>query len=421
MHFGIFTYGSRGDVQPYVALALGLVKNGHEVTLAAPENFKGLVEGYGINFHALHGNAEEIIYTPECLKIIHKGNDVDFMRYLSKILTHIREPLLRDLLACAAKVDALIVNNLGANIYAAVAEKLGKKMLIVQLNPPIISTGEFAVTNLSFINWGWYNRMTYRLVNAVLWQLIKKSTVEFRKMLELPPLKRSIIRQFEDDQIPVIHAFSNELINRPADWQSHYSVVGFLTVPAGLHGKQNTIVLSPDLIQWLKQGEKPVYIGFGSIPVPDANKLGSIISHILTTTNNRIVFCEGWSHIPNLPVHPNLFVVHSTDHQWLLPQCKAAVIHGGIGTLAAVLKAGVPVIIVSIFVDQPIWGNLIANKKKKGLHLPWSKLTADRLVNAIDLATQPNVVSQAALMAQNINRENGVENAVKIIESYFQN
>jgi sterol 3beta-glucosyltransferase len=416
MHFGIFTYGSRGDVQPYIALALGLIGRGHEVTLAAPSNFKGLVEGYGIKFHALHGNAEEIIYTPECLKIIHRGNDVDFMRYLSDMLTQIKEPLLHDLLACAQTTDALIVNNLGANIYAAVAEKLHKKMLIVQLNPPIISTREFAVTNLNFINWGWYNRTTYSLVNAILWKILKRSTAIYRATLELPPLQKSITQKFIDDKIPVIHAFSNQLINRPADWQNHHSVSGFLTLPVNQQNKPTDNSLK--LVTWLANGEKPVYIGFGSIPVPDASKLGNIISHLLITTNHRIVFCEGWSHIPNLTTHPNLFVLSTTNHQWLLPQCKAAVIHGGIGTLAAVLKAGIPVVIVSIFADQPLWGTIM-QQKKAGLHLPWRKLSAKKLVKALDKVTQPAFTGEATLLAQKINLENGVANALNTIENYF--
>lgn len=416
MHFGLFTYGSRGDVQPYMALALGLMQNGHKVTLAAPENFKTLVEDYGITFHALHGNAEELIYSPECLKVISSGNNIDFLKHLFKVLYDMRQPLLNSMVSCGNKVDAFIVNQLGADIYAAVAEKLGKPMAIVQLNPPNISTKEFALPGLDFINFAWYNQLTYRIANAVLWKMAKKNNAIFRKMLGLPPSQRSVFKQFINANIPVIHAFSTELLKRPADWQAEHMITGFLTLPAlvkARHYTQNT-----QLTEWLAAGHKPVYIGFGSIPVPGPEKLRDIINYVLKNSAHRIIFCKGWSHIPGLPTHPNLFIVSQTDHQWLLPQCKAAVIHGGIGTLAAVLKAGIPVIVASIFVDQPLWGNMIA-KKKNGLHIPWRKLTAAKLLQAISQTNDANMVNHAQLTAQNINEEDGVKNAVNAINQYF--
>lgn len=413
MHFGLFTYGSRGDVQPYIALALGLIQNGHQVTLAAPENFKGLVEGYGINFHALHGNAEELIYSPECLQVINSGNDVAFIKHLFNVLSNMKEPLLESLLSCGNKVDAFIVNNLGSDIYGAVAEKLGKKMVIVQLNPPNISTREFAMPGLDWINISWYNKLTYSIANAVLWKLAKKTTYTFRNLLQLPPLKQSIFKQYIEDKIPVIHAFSNELIGRPADWQEQHIITGFLSTPP-----QSNYEIPTHLANWLTQGNKPVYIGFGSIPVPSTQKLRNIIEHMLLHTNNRIVFCTGWSQIPDLPQHPNLFVISHANHQWLLPQCKTAVIHGGIGTLAAVLKAGIPVIVVSIFVDQPLWGKMIV-EKQNGLHIPWRKLTAAKLLNAINQTAGTEMINRAKLMAENINHEDGVKNGVNAIEHYL--
>ncbi|MDT3404908.1 glycosyltransferase [Mucilaginibacter terrae] len=416
MHFGLFTYGSRGDVQPYMALALGLMHHGHQVTLAAPQNFKNLIEGYGISFHPLHGNAEELIYSPECLQVINSGNDVAFLKHLFSMLSNMKEPLLESMLSCGHKVDAFIVNNLGSDIYGAVAEKLGKKMMIVQLNPPNITTREFAMPGLDWFNMSWYNQLTYSIANAVLWKLAKKTTYTFRNLLQLPPLKQSVFKQYIEDKIPVIHAFSTELIKRPADWQEQHVVTGFLTLPQQII--QNNYTAQAELVSWLTRGDKPIYIGFGSIPVPDPEKLRGIIEQLLTATNHRIIFCTGWSHVPNLPQHTNLMVISQVNHQWLLPQCKTAVIHGGVGTLAAVLKAGIPVIIVSIFVDQPLWGKIIA-KKKNGLHIPWRKLTAVKLLNAINKTADAQMQNEAKQAAKNINQQDGVKNAVYAIEQYL--
>jgi sterol 3beta-glucosyltransferase len=418
MHFGLFTYGSRGDVQPYIALALGLINRGHQVTLAAPQNFKSFVEGYGVTFHALHGNAEEMVYSPECLKVIKSGSDLAFVRFLLKIQHDIRYELFNTILNGCKAVDAVVANNVGCMPVSIAAEHLHKKLLIIQLNPPAVPTKSFALPGLDFINHPWYNKQTYKLMQRVVWNLAKNDLIEFRQLLRLPPFKQNIFQHLTDQKTPVLHAFSKNLIERPADWESHYPVTGFLSLNK-ITGKTDiNDVVQQELANWLKAGEKPVYIGFGSIPVPHPEKLSQIIQHLLTNTNHRILFCAGWSHIPNMPQHANLFVVSAVNHQWLFPQCKTAVIHGGIGTLTAVLQAGIPPIVVSLFVDQPIWGKIIA-RKKAGVHLPWRKLNAQRLSNAIEETGTSALTWQARAIAKKLNQEDGVSNAVNYIESFF--
>ncbi|MFD1258823.1 glycosyltransferase [Mucilaginibacter terrae] len=418
MHFGLFTYGSRGDVQPYIALALGLINRGHQVTLAAPQNFKYFVEDYGIAFHALHGNTEEIVYSPECLEVIKSGSDLAFVRFFIKIQHNIRYELFSSIINGCKAVDAVIANNVGCMQVSIAAEHLHKKLLIVQLNPPAIPTSAFALPGFDFINYQWYNKLTYRIMQRVVWRMAKPDLIEFRQLLRLPPFEQTIFKNLTDQKIPILHAFSEELIKRPTDWESHYPVTGFLTLNKSTRKSNATDTIPQDLVNWLQAGEKPVYIGFGSIPIPDPDRLSQIIQHLLTHTNHRILFCVGWSHIPNLPHHKNLFVVSSVNHQWLFPQCKTAIIHGGIGTLTAVLQAGIPPIVVSLFVDQPIWGKIIA-RKKAGMHLPWRKLNAQGLVKAIAETSTSVLTLQAATMREKLNREDGVINAVNYIEGYF--
>jgi sterol 3beta-glucosyltransferase len=416
MHYGLFTYGSRGDVQPYIALALGLTEAGHTVTLAAPQNFKGLVEGYGIRFHALHGDAEEIVYSPECLEVIRSGNDIAFIRYMFGLLYTNREPLLQSMTACAGQVDLMVVNNLGAAIFGAVAQKLDKPLVIVQLNPPTIRTAEFAAPGIDFINVSWFNKMTYHVVNILLWKLSKKAINEYRRLLELTPLTQVSYQQFIN-HMPVIHAYSPQLFKQPADWRAHHRVTGFLSMPRQTNAQPlNT---NPTLTAWLNSGTKPVYIGFGSIPVPDEARLEAIVAELLTNASYRILLCTGWSKLQNLPKHPNLFIVNQINHEWILSQCTAAVIHGGIGTLAAVLKAGIPAIVVSIFVDQPIWGKVI-QRKKVGVHLPWKRLTFSRLLKALNMVSHDGYQSNVEEISYRLHKEDGVGQAVEVIQHRHQ-
>jgi sterol 3beta-glucosyltransferase len=131
------------------------------------------------------------------------------------------------------------------------------------------------------------------------------------------------------------------------------------------------------------------------------------------------VLGTGWSVLDDLPVHPNLFVAKYVDHERLLPRCSVAVIHGGIGTVAAVLKSGIPVIVVSILADQPVNGKII-EKRKLGFHIPFKKLTAQNLLTAIDATQNPGILAHCRTTAAHIRSENGIEKAARLIEDYFE-
>jgi len=416
MHYAIITYGTRGDVQPFVALALGLMDKGHRVTLLAPQNFNEFITGYGVTHYPLHGNAEEILRSPEGVRMLKTGNTVSLMRYMQKGGRAIQPLVNRDILAGCADADLLIASVLAVIWVRTVAEKLNKRWGVVNLNPPSTPTRAFPFAGLAYFNSPGYNLFTYKLLANLYWVLHQKDLNKFRASLGLPALNRSVVKQQED--ILQLYAFSPQLISRPTDWPGNTRITGFLTLPA-LKREGHRMDRVPDgLMQWLQNGDKPVYIGFGSMPVPNPQLLSHILNDLLTTTSHRIVFCKGWSIIPHLPVHASLFVVDHINHEWLLPQCKAAVIHGGAGTTAAVLKAGIPVIIASVFGDQPWWGNIISHKQL-GFHIPFKKLTAAKLLNAIDSSQSAYMISSVIKTAEQMNKENGVKAAVNAMEEYF--
>lgn len=173
------------------------------------------------------------------------------------------------------------------------------------------------------------------------------------------------------------------------------------------------------LNDWLPIGSKPVYIGFGSNGVSDKAKLIQILGEVLQHTNERILFCTGWSVFENLPKHENLFVAKYLNHEAILPQCKAGVFHGGAGTLAAMLRNNLPVIIVSFYTDQPAWGK-IAERKKLGVHISAKKLTAQRLITAIDKAQSSEIRNNVFRIGEIIRNENGLDIAVSAIEVFFK-
>jgi sterol 3beta-glucosyltransferase len=409
MHYALLTYGSMGDVRPFVALALGLQNKGHRVTLAAPENFSTFVESFGIPYYPLAGNIEEIVNTDEVIKVIQSGNNFTFLRKLQKIGDRRRAAINAGVLEVSQQADVLITSTLNLFGVDAIAEHLHKKWAMLLPSPPMIETKEYPFPDLDALNFPWYNRMTYRLATFAYWLAHKSRINEFRISLGLPVKRSNPLRQYVRDKIPTLYVFSPQLIPRPKDWNDHCQITGFLTL-------QQSETIDPQLAAWLQSGPPPLYIGFGSIPIPDPKRLSAILLELLPT--HRIVFCKGWSPLPDLPQHPNLYRTDHADHRWLLPQCKVAIHHGGAGTVAAALKAGIPSIVVSIFGDQGMWGKVV-QRRGVGLHIPFKRLTKNKLLQAIDKAATPPIIPTVSFISEKVNAEDGVATAIEKLTTWF--
>jgi sterol 3beta-glucosyltransferase len=418
LNIGIFTYGSRGDVQPYIALALGLMENGHQVTLAAPENFASFVEGFGIAFHPLFGNAEEGMNSPLGQSVLQSENTIKLMKYFFKVLRRIKIPLRKSYLEAFDKVDFIIANLATLQITSAIAEKQNKKIAFTYFMPPVVPTAEFPLADFDFLNFPWYNKLTYKLAYAFYWKFIKEETCEFREEIGLPALKESLVTHIGKQKQLDLYCLSPALIPQPKDWDENHKITGFLTIPKHYRENHPFDEISPTLHNWLTAGEKPIYIGFGSNGIGNPEKFVSMLNEILTKTNERILFCTGWGLFERLPVHKNLFVTKYVNHEAILPKCKAGIFHGGAGTLAAMLRNNLPVIIISFYTDQPTWGKII-ERMNLGVHIPVKMLNSGKLLSALAYVQTDEVKRNIAKIGQQIRNENGLENAVNEIEIYF--
>ena len=416
MKIGIFTYGTRGDVQPYIPLALGLKNQGHRVILSAPENFKGLVEGFGIEFHALYGNAEDMMNSTEGLNILKTENTIKLMQFFFKALNSIKVPLRKSYIEGVDKVDLIIANTATVPVISAIAERQNKKMALTYFMPPVVPTMEFPLGDFDFLNFPWYNQLSYKIAHFFFWKFVKSEVNEFREELGLPVLTESLITHIEKQNLLDLYCISPSLIPQPKDWPANHKITGFLTVPTqkDQHSESN----SGALADWLAQGEKPVYIGFGSNGVGNPEKFIVILNAILNTTSERILFCTGWAQYAGLPQHERLFVQKYVDHNAVLPKCKLGIFHGGAGTLAAMLRNNLPVIIISFYTDQPTWGKIV-ERMKLGVHIPVKKLDAHKVIAAIADAQTAEVKAAVLNISEKLKNENGLERAIAEIEGYF--
>jgi sterol 3beta-glucosyltransferase len=409
MRYAIVAIGSRGDVQPYVALALGLKMRGHETVICAHENFKDFVEGYGIGFIPVAGHVEAMLQSAEGMKMLRNGSLAAFTKYLQRVNKITTQSLIESA-PQFKKADILIASLLAIPWVDAIAERFGKKWAIVQLNLPAVPTRAFPMILLDYFHFPAYNLFTYRLYEWVYWMANKKNVNAFRLAMGLPKMKRPILKEIRDAGIPNLHCFSPALLTRPGDWPSETDITGFLFLPPATEQK------IPDALStWLAAKEKPVYIGVGSRPVPDPGFMITIIQELLAKTTDRFIYCYGWTPPMNLPVNPRLFEIKSAPHEWLFPHCRTAIIHGGVGTTAAALRAKIPVIIVSIIADQPWWGKII-ERKGVGMHIPFKKLTAQKLIFALEKTASSEFRQRASQLGEQINAESGLSVALDKIE-----
>jgi sterol 3beta-glucosyltransferase len=213
----------------------------------------------------------------------------------------------------------------------------------------------------------------------------------------------------------MLSAYSPNIIPHSADWPDSVHVTGYFFLDTQADWQP-----SSELKAFLEAGDPPVYIGFGSMAGRNPEQLARLILEALAKSGQRGLLLTGWGGMRTELVPDNVFVVDSAPHSWLFPRMAAVVHHGGAGTTAEGLRAGVPTVIVPFVFDQPFWG---ARVKALGLGpdpIPQKNLTADRLAYAIRIAvTDSGMKQRANSYGVAIRAENGIGNAVKIIKRYF--
>lgn len=418
MKLGIFTYGTRGDLQPYLALALHFKSKGMDVMIAATGDFREYVEQFDIAFHPLWGDAEQMMQNKEGEQILRSANSIQLMKYYFQVLHDNRVALRRSYEEAVGKVDWIVANAMTVPIVSALSEKYGKKMALTYFMPPVVPTTAFPLADFDFLNFPLYNKLTYKLAQFFFWKFIREDVNEYRRLLGLPELKENLLHHLDAQKILDLYCISSHFIPQPDDWAPHHRITGFIN--AGFKKQPGfTYDAMPDgLSDWLMKGERPVYIGFGSNAIGDKEFIRNLVSELLQHTSERYLFCTGWSGIDGLPVQDRLFVTKYVDHEQVLPYCKLGVFHGGAGTLATMMRHDLPVVIVSFYTDQPTWGKIVT-RKGLGAHVPFQKLDAGKLIDAINMVQSPSVKERVKEMGIKIRGEKGLENAAQAIEDYF--
>lgn len=415
MKITLLTTGTLGDVRPYLALALGLREAGHEVALAAPENFESYVLSHRIDYRPLIGNTRKLLESEQGQAWMTSVRPRAFIKQVSKVMHAIRHDLHRDLAAACRDGDALICHPLMLFEAAVLSEKLHKPLLYVFPSPLVPATSkfpQFLVANRR-LPLGILNRLTYSLFAKIHERKQRDDINEWRNELGLGPMYGSFYRRLEQQRIPILHAYSPSLVPAPNDWGGHNRIAGAIQFADKHLQDRGDRQWPQDFSRWLEEGSAPIYFGFGSMPVSEPRRMIRMVLEINKRLRTRAVVVSGWSAMSSADeaLPESIYMIRSADHRRLFPRCSCIVHHGGAGTTHAALESGIPTVICSIFADQPFWAERI-REHGIGRHIPYRKLTTARLAKAIRELQSPSVRAKAAEMGNRIRQENGLQEAV---------
>ncbi len=417
MKITIFAAGSRGDIQPCLGLGNGLQKAGYHVCLAAPEDFADFVQKHGVSFNPLRGDVQQIMASDTGRKFMETGgaDPIKSIRAVRTMIAPVVLQMAEDAYAACRDADAIICLGVFSPFGQSIAEAL--HIPIINLEPtPLLPTKAFPAASWPIQrNWGGlHNYVSGIAMLQAVWQWYRPFVNEFRQRLGLSTCTAAhFYRALRS--APMLSAYSPHIIPHSADWPDSVYVTGYFFL-----NTQADWQPSSELSAFLEAGDPPVYIGFGSMAGRKPEQLTRLILAALEKSGQRGLLLTGWGGMRTELAPDNVFVVDSAPHHWLFPRMAAVVHHGGAGTTAEGLRAGVPTVIVPFVFDQPFWG---ARVKALGLGpdpVPKKQLTADRLAHAIRIAvTDSGMQQRANSYGAAIRAEDGIGNAVKIIQRYL--
>ena len=454
MNVVIQVVGSRGDVQPFVALGKVLKDTyGHRVRLATHPTFKQFVSENGLEFFSIGGDPAELMafmvknpglmpgfdslrsgdvgnrrkevgeYIKGCWRSCFESGDGLGPEATNETVENwawrTQQPNETDASEKPFVADCIIANP-PSFAHVHVAEKLGIP-LHVMFTMPYSPTQAFPhpLANIQSSNAdaNLTNYISYALIDMLTWQGLGDVINRFRqKSLGLEPI--SLVwapGMLQRLQIPHTYCWSPALIPKPKDWGQNISISGFFFLNLA-----SNYTPADDLKAFLDAGPPPVYIGFGSIVLDDPDAMTQLIFDAVRQTGQRVLLSKGWGGMgaEEVGIPDGVFMLGNCPHDWLFQRVSCVVHHGGAGTTAAGITAGKPTVVVPFFGDQPFWGAMVARAGAGPDPIPNKELTAEKLAEAINFCLKPESQERAQELSSKIAKEKGSDVGA---QSFHQN
>jgi len=416
MRLVVVAFGSRGDVQPYVALGRGLQAAGYAVTLCTLAEFEPLVRDYGLGFAPMRGNIRAILATEPGQRLLQAGrNPIALLSAMARLFETAAHELVEDCWQACRDTDAILYSLLAWFGIHHVVEKLHLPKLAVYLQP-VSPTREFAIMGAAGGRLGGaFNLVTYAINQQISWMLIRGAlNVPRRNILDLPPEPFwAPFGRMHREHMPILYGYSPLVLPKPADWGDWIDVTGYWILEPRADWQPPAA-----LVDFLRTGPPPVYVGFGSMRDRAPSEGVDLALGALRRAGQRGILLADDEALAGRALPDSMIAASGIPHEWLFPQMAAVAHHCGAGTTAAGLRAGVPTITVPYFGDQPLWAERIHALGAGTRPIQRKRLTADNLAAAIQVATTDAAMRQrAADLGARLRAEDGVARAVECIRA----
>ncbi|MBE1160098.1 glycosyltransferase family 1 protein [Dyella sp. 7MK23] len=402
----IFTVGTQGDIRPCVALGVGLQRAGYPVRIVTSDNFESLVRGNGLDFRPLTANFQTL--HRDYPELSDQGLDLSAMVRLSRRFYRQWAMHWADEGMAASEGAGLLVG-VGASSLLAKALSEARDIPFVnaqlqpltpsRLVPPLVLSGAGKLPPA-------LNMAMFKVLRMMMWYAMKPAINDvLRPQLGLPryPWNGPRVRQHR-----VLYGFSRHVVPRPADWPDTAQITGYWFL------NQPEWQPSQALREFLEAGPKPIYVGFGSMISNGAEQFTAHVLDAVRKSGQRAVLSTGWGGLSGEEGAQDgqIFFIRSAPHDWLFPRMAAAVHHGGAGTTAAAVRAGIPSVIVPFFGDQPFWARCLQREGAAPAIVDRRKLNAETLAAGIETAVDNVMRGAAASLGQRVRAEDGVAHAI---------
>lgn len=418
MRILLIAFGSRGDVQPVLALGRGLTAAGYDITIGAGANFQAWIEGAGFDYAPFAADVQAMMRGPSGRAWIEESSrsSLKEAQNMRAMIDEHGAQITADLVRMCADADVLVSGLPTFGLVESMAQQQDKPHISLML-APFKPTRAAEATLVPPIP-GWssrLNRITGRVGIYFMWRIFKEVTNRYRAQAGLPRWRYwDYLRHWTG--VPVLYGFSPHVVPPSDDWAGFNAVTGYWFWDEGADWQPPAA-----LADFLTAGPKPVYIGFGSMSNSQPEETARLMVAALARTGQRGVISSGWAglHASDLPDH--VCLIEGAPHDWLFPRMAAVVHHGGSGTTGAAIRAGVPNTVVAHMADQPFWGRRVYELGVGAPVIRRHDLTVDALAQAIEqMVTDTAMQQRAARLGERVRGEDGVANAVRAFDTLLR-
>ncbi len=418
MRIALVATGSRGDAQPLVVLGDELSRRGHRVVLGVSPNLVAFGKKAGLTTFPVGPDSQQFLESPDGQLWLAAGDVMALTQALGKIVHDNAALLDADTLRVCDGADLIVTGSLSEHRAACVAESRGIPLVCLHYAPMrptgaypnmLITTGRLPRRR---------NLATHSMFQRLYWRSMAQDINTFRASLGLAPVRTPTAARLAAAATLELQAYHPVLVPDLADYPGHRPTIGFLTLDRDLRERLGELHVDPATDAWLTNGEPPVFVGFGSMPVIDPAATMDMITTVADRVGARVLIGAGWSRFGQYRTQGDRVRVATgvLNYDRVLPRCRVALHHGGSGTVAASVAAGIPTFVCSLVADNPFWGARL-EQLGIGVHERFADLNLDRLEAGLRRALQVEVITRSRVIGDTLKADTGAaDRAADLVE-----